>query len=240
MWLDYQILSNHHWWVVHSVANGRHIIMAGWILNNELEGIWREAFVIYFGVGPLQQHLLEETENWKKTIRFDSVRAELELGVSRDGEQGCTHLIAKFGGHICHGRRSASEWGKRLSRSYTAARFQRYARRYNNMYLLHLSLLYIIPILMFSTCKQIALFKVKVRAKVVLRPTVSRPVYLGVGRPSGTREQVFPFFLWLIFRLFRVCWCGAPSLTRSRVCTFQFLPGIASSASLRSVFHWTH
>jgi hypothetical protein len=43
----------------------------------------------------------------------------------------------------------------------------------------------------------------------------------------------------IIFRLLRVCWCGAPSLTRSRVCTFQFLPGIASSAFLRSESHGT-
>jgi hypothetical protein len=31
-----------------------------------------------------------------------------------------------------------------------------------------------------------------------------------------------------------------PSLTRSRVCTFQFLPGIASAAFLRSEYHGTH
>jgi hypothetical protein len=42
-----------------------------------------------------------------------------------------------------------------------------------------------------------------------------------------------PIFLYLsliIFRQLRVCWCGAPSLTRSRVCTFQFLADIASVA----------
>jgi hypothetical protein len=63
-------------------------------------------------------------------------------------------------------------------------------------------------------------------------PTVSRPVRPGVRHPSGTRDQFFPFSLWLFFRQFRVSWCGAPSLTRSRVCSFQFLPGIASAAFL--------
>jgi hypothetical protein len=53
--------------------------------------------------------------------------------------------------------------------------------------------------------------------------TVSWPVRPGVRRPSGTHDQFPPFSLWLFFRQFRVCWKGAPSLTRSRVCTFQFL-----------------
>jgi hypothetical protein len=44
----------------------------------------------------------------------------------------------------------------------------------------------------------------------------------------------FPFLSLIIFRQLRVCWCEAPSLTRSRVCSFQFLPGIASAASLIS------
>jgi hypothetical protein len=37
-----------------------------------------------------------------------------------------------------------------------------------------------------------------------------------------------------------VCWCGAPSLTRSRVCSFQFLLGIASAVFFRSEAHGTH
>jgi hypothetical protein len=79
----------------------------------------------------------------------------------------------------------------------------------------------------------------KVKAKFILRPTVSRPVHLGVRHPSGTRDQFFPLSL-IIFRQFRVCWCGAPSLTRSRVCTFQFFSGIDSAAFLRSESHGTH
>jgi hypothetical protein len=66
------------------------------------------------------------------------------------------------------------------------------------------------------------LVEVEVEFEVNLRPTVSRPIRPGVRHPSGTRDQFFPFTLWLFFRQFRVCWCGAPSLTRSRVCTFSF------------------
>jgi hypothetical protein len=71
-----------------------------------------------------------------------------------------------------------------------------------------------------------------VRVKVILRPTV-RP---GVRHPSGTGNQFFPFSL----RLFRVCWHGVPSLTRSRVCTFQVFLGFASAAFLRSESDGTH
>jgi hypothetical protein len=62
----------------------------------------------------------------------------------------------------------------------------------------------------------------KVKAKVILRPTVSRPVRLGVRRPSGTREQCFfllkMFFTRLIGLLFL-----APYLTRGRTCNFLLL-----------------
>jgi hypothetical protein len=51
----------------------------------------------------------------------------------------------------------------------------------------------------------------------------------------------FSHSLWLFFyRQLRVCWYGAPSLTRSRVCRFQFLPDFASAAFLRSESHVTH
>jgi hypothetical protein len=55
-----------------------------------------------------------------------------------------------------------------------------------------------------------------------LRPTVSRPVRLGVRRSSGTRDQFF-FFLEIFFRQLRVCYFVAPSLTRRRVCNILLL-----------------
>jgi hypothetical protein len=39
---------------------------------------------------------------------------------------------------------------------------------------------------------------VEVKVKVTLRPTVSRPVRLGVRRPSGIRDQFF-FLLEIFF-----------------------------------------
>jgi hypothetical protein len=57
--------------------------------------------------------------------------------------------------------------------------------------------------------------------KVTLRPTVSRPVSLGVRRPSGTRDQ-FYFRLEIFFRQLRVCNFVAPSLTRGRVCNLLY------------------
>jgi hypothetical protein len=58
---------------------------------------------------------------------------------------------------------------------------------------------------------------VPVKIEVTLRPTVSRPVCLGVRRPSGTRDQ-FYFLLEIFLRQLRVCNFVTPSLTRGRVC----------------------
>jgi hypothetical protein len=51
---------------------------------------------------------------------------------------------------------------------------------------------------------------------LTLRPTLSRPVCLGIKHPSGAYDQIF-----ITIRLLRVCWCGALSLTRGRVCHLQ-------------------
>jgi hypothetical protein len=69
----------------------------------------------------------------------------------------------------------------------------------------------------------------QVKVKVMLRPTVSRPVCLGVKHPSGAYDQIF-----ITVKQLRVCWCGAISLTRKRVCRVQLLLVLASTVILGS------
>jgi hypothetical protein len=57
--------------------------------------------------------------------------------------------------------------------------------------------------------------------EVNLRPTVSRPVCLGVRHPSVTPDQFF-FLLEISFRQLRVCYFVAPSLTCGRVCILLY------------------
>jgi hypothetical protein len=64
-------------------------------------------------------------------------------------------------------------------------------------------------------------FEVEVEVEVNLRPIVSRPVCLGVRRPSGTFDQFF-FLLEILFRHLRVGYFVAPSLTRGRVCNLLY------------------
>jgi hypothetical protein len=81
----------------------------------------------------------------------------------------------------------------------------------------------------------------EVEVEVNLRPTVSRPVCLGVRRPSGTRDQ-FLFLLEIFFRQLCVCYFVLPSLTRWRVCNLliQLFLGLARAVTLGSKSHRTH
>jgi hypothetical protein len=55
------------------------------------------------------------------------------------------------------------------------------------------------------------------KVKVTLRPTISRPVRLGVRLPSGTRDTFF-CLLEIFLKTVTVRYVVAPSLTRGRVC----------------------
>jgi hypothetical protein len=77
---------------------------------------------------------------------------------------------------------------------------------------------------------------VKVKVKVMLQPTVSRPVCLGVKHPTGTYDQSFTS---ITVSQLRFCWCGALCLTRERVCRLQLLLVLASAVILGFKFRGT-
>jgi hypothetical protein len=53
--------------------------------------------------------------------------------------------------------------------------------------------------------------------------------------PGGAHDQIF-----VAVRLLLVCWCGAPSLMRERVCHLQLLLVLASTVILWPESHGTH
>jgi hypothetical protein len=63
---------------------------------------------------------------------------------------------------------------------------------------------------------------------LMVRPTVSRPVCLGIKHPSGAYDQIF-----VTVRQLQVS-CGALPLTRGQVCSLQLLLALASAVILGS------
>jgi hypothetical protein len=66
---------------------------------------------------------------------------------------------------------------------------------------------------------------------LILRPTVTRPVSLGIWHSSGAYDQIFISVGQLL-----VCWCGALSLARGWICHLRLLLALASAFILSSEY----
>jgi hypothetical protein len=72
--------------------------------------------------------------------------------------------------------------------------------------------------------------RLRSQVKVTLRLTVSQSVSLGVEPHLGLMTRYLAITIWQL----RSCFCGAPSLTRGRVCPLYMLLGIPNAVSLGS------
>jgi hypothetical protein len=70
--------------------------------------------------------------------------------------------------------------------------------------------------------------------RLMLRPKVSRPVYLEIRQASGAYDQIF-----ISHRQLQSCFCVAPSLTRGRVCLLYILLALVRILFLGAESLWT-
>jgi hypothetical protein len=79
-----------------------------------------------------------------------------------------------------------------------------------------------------------SVLKDKIEAKVILQPTVSRPVCPGIRTPSGVQD------LEIFFRRLQVCYCVPPSLMRGRAPNLQLLLVLTIAVPHESAFRGAH